>query len=98
FSCEGRMALLGAPVALEDPALRACLAALDIQKEAGHLAASVQRRDNISLRLRVGLNSGRVVAGEIGSGVTSYAAIGEAVGYAQRMESVAPHGGVMLSA
>ncbi len=98
FTGDGLMALFGAPVALEDHALRACLAALDIQKEAGHLAASVQRRDNISLRLRVGLNSGRVVAGEIGSGVTSYAAIGEAVGYAQRMESVAPHGGVMLSA
>ncbi len=97
FTGDGLMALFGAPVALEDHAIRACLAALDIQVEAGHLAAEVQRRDNISLRLRVGLNSGRVVAGEMGSGVTGYAAIGETVGYAQRMESVAPHGGVMLS-
>ena len=97
FTGDGLMALFGAPVALEDHAIRACLAALDIQAEAGHLAAEVQRRDNISLRLRVGLNSGRVVAGEMGSGVTGYAAIGETVGYAQRMESVAPHGGVMLS-
>ena len=97
FTGDGLMALFGAPVALEDHALRACLAALDIQAEAGHLAAEVQRRDHISLRLRAGLNSGRVVAGEMGSGVTGYAAIGETVGYAQRMESVAPHGGVMLS-
>src|SRR6202035_2333146 len=49
------------------------------------------------LRLRVGLNSGEVVAGEIGSGALGYAAIGEQVGLAQRMESVAPAGGVMLS-
>jgi class 3 adenylate cyclase len=97
FTGDGLMALFGAPVALEDHAIRACLAALDIQAEAGHLAAEVQRLDKISLRLRVGLNSGRVVAGEMGSGVTGYAAIGETVGYAQRMESVGPHGGVMLS-
>ena len=45
----------------------------------------------------MGLNSGQVVAGEIGSGVAGYAAIGEQVGLAQRMESVAPPGGVMLS-
>ena len=44
----------------------------------------------------MGLNSGQVIAGEIGSGVAGYAAIGEQVGLAQRMESVAPPGGVML--
>ena len=49
--------------------------------------------------LRVGLNSGQVVAGEIGSGFKGYTAIvGQQVGLAQRMESVAPPGGVMLSA
>ncbi len=49
------------------------------------------------LRLRVGLNSGRVIAGEIGSGSLGYVATGEAVGFAERMESVAPPGGVMVS-
>src|SRR5262249_16999933 len=38
-----------------------------------------------------------VIAGEIGSGALGYAATGESVGFAQRMESVAPPGGVMLS-
>ena len=51
----------------------------------------------MALQLRVGLNSGRVIAGEIGSGAMGCAAIGEPVGFAQRMESVAPPGGVMLS-
>src|SRR4029078_10001300 len=50
------------------------------------------------LQLRVGLNSGEVIAGEVGSGPMGYTAIGEQVGMAQRMESVAPAGGVVLSA
>ena len=49
----------------------------------------------MELQLRVGLNSGEVIAGEIGSGPFGYTAVGEQVGMAQRMESVAPPGGVM---
>ncbi|HWY01190.1 MAG TPA: adenylate/guanylate cyclase domain-containing protein [Mycobacterium sp.] len=94
---DGVMAIFGAPVALEDHAFRACLAALAIQEEANRLAAEVARRDGMALRLRVGLNSGRVIAGETGSGALGYTATGEPVGFAQRMESVAPPGGVMLS-
>jgi hypothetical protein len=92
------MAMFGAPVALEDHAVRACLAALAIQQETTRLAAVVARRDGVALRLRVGLNSGQVIAGEIGSASLGYTAIGEQMGMAQRMESVAPPGGVMLSA
>ena len=44
----------GAPVALEDHAVRACLAALGIQDEANRLAVEVNDRDGIDLRLRVG--------------------------------------------
>ena len=62
------------------------------------LAVEVQDRDGVELQLRVGLNSGQVIAGEIGSGPFGYTAVGEQVGMAQRMESVAPPGGVMLSA
>ncbi len=97
YTGDGVMAIFGAPVALEDHAFRACLAALGIQQEMSRLAAEVQRRDGVALRLRVGLNSGRVIAGEIGSGSLGYKAIGEQVGFAQRMESVAPPGAVMLS-
>jgi class 3 adenylate cyclase len=94
---DGVMGIFGAPIALEDHAFRGCLAALAIQDEANRLAAEVRRRDGVDLRVRVGLNSGRVIAGEIGSGSLGYAATGESVGFAQRMESVAPPGGVMLS-
>ena len=98
FTGDGIMAVFGAPAALEDHAIRACLAALGIQEEAKRLAVDVQDRDGVELQLRVGLNSGQVIAGEIGSGPFGYTAIGEQVGMAQRMESVAPPGGVMLSA
>jgi class 3 adenylate cyclase len=98
FTGDGIMAVFGAPVALEDHAVRACLAAVGIQEEVKRLAAEVKDRDGVDLSLRVGLNSGQVIAGEIGSGALGYTAIGEQVGMAQRMESVAPPGGMMLSA
>jgi class 3 adenylate cyclase len=98
FTGDGIMAVFGAPVALEDHAVRACLAALGVQEEAKRLAVDVRERDGVELQLRVGLNSGEVIAGEIGSGPFGYTAVGEQVGMAQRMESAAPVGGVMLSA
>ena len=77
YNGDGVMALFGAPVALEDHAFRACLAALAIQEDAKQLGAEVNRRDGVALQLRVGLNSGRVIAGDIGSGSLGYAAMGE---------------------
>jgi adenylate cyclase len=52
------MAMFGTPAALEDHALRACLAALAMQDEIARLAAEVHHRDGVALRLRIGLNSG----------------------------------------
>jgi class 3 adenylate cyclase len=98
FTGDGIMAVFGAPVAMEDHAVRACRAALGIQEVAGKLANEVRHRDGIDLRLRVGLNSGQVIAGGVGSMSLGYTAIGEQVGMAQRMESVTPPGEVMVSA
>src|SRR6202451_4621513 len=97
FTGDGIMALFGAPVALEDHALRGCLAALGILQDIKGLAAEVDARDRVALQLRVGLGSGQVVAGGIGTGRINYTAFGEHVGIAQRMESVAPPGGVIVS-
>ena len=98
FTGDGIMAVFGAPLALEDHAVRACLAALKIQDELPQLAAQVRDRDGVELAVRIGLNSGQVIAGEVGSASLGYTTIGEQVGMAQRMESVATPGGVMLSA
>jgi len=67
FTGDGIMALFGAPITLEQHALRACLAAMDIQRAAERLATEVQRTDGIDLRVRIGLNSGQVIAGDVGA-------------------------------
>ena len=97
FTSDGIMAIFGAPTTLEDHAFRACLAAVDMQAAAKGLADDVIQRNGLSLQLRIGLNSGQVIAGEIGSTAASYTTIGKQVGIGQRMESVAPPGGVLLS-
>ena len=97
FTGDGIMAVFGAPTTLEDHAFRACLAAADMQTTTQQLAAEVEQHDGLSLQLRIGLNSGQVIAGEIGSTAAGYTTIGKQVGMGQRMESVAPPGGVMLS-
>ncbi|BBX15870.1 cyclase [Mycolicibacterium duvalii] len=97
YTGDGVMAVFGAPIAMEDHAFHACMAALEVQREVAALAADVERRDGVSLRLRVGLNSGQVIAGDIGSAPLGYTTTGRTVGFAQRMESAAPPGGVMIS-
>lgn len=97
FTGDGIMAVFGAPISLEDHALRACLAALEILDASRQLAAEVNRLDGVDLQLRIGLNSGVVIAGDVGSAPLAYTAVGEQVGMAQRMESAAPPGGVLLS-
>ena len=52
FTGDGIMAVFGAPVALEDHALRACRTALDIQSEIAALAEQIAQHDGIDLRLR----------------------------------------------
>jgi adenylate cyclase len=97
FTGDGVMALFGAPVSHEDHARRACLAALGLHASLAPLAAELAG-EGVELAIRVGLNSGEVIVGEIGEqGQMEYAAIGHTVGLAQRMESLAPAGSTTLS-
>jgi adenylate cyclase len=97
FTGDGLMAVFGAPTALENHALCAGLAALEIQSVARTLADELRMHDDVELQLRIGLNSGEVIAGEFGSGPGSYTVIGQPVGMAQRMETAATAGGVLCS-
>jgi class 3 adenylate cyclase/tetratricopeptide (TPR) repeat protein len=98
FTGDGVMALFGAPVSHEDHARRACLAALELHASLAPLTGELAG-EGVALAIRVGLNSGEVIVGEIGEqGQMEYAAIGHTVGLAQRMESLAPAGSTALSA
>lgn len=97
FTGDGLMALFGAPMALEDHALRAAIAALEIQTVAAELTGELLHGDGVALHLRIGLNSGEVIVGQIGSGPGRYTAVGHPVGMAQRMEAAAPADGVLCS-
>jgi predicted ATPase/class 3 adenylate cyclase len=90
---DGIMALFGAPLAHEDHAVRACYAALRMQDLIKRYAEGVRRVEGISIRIRVGLNSGEVVVRAIGSDLhMDYTAVGQTTHLAARMEQLAEPG------
>ncbi len=98
FTGDGIMALFGAPIAHEDHAQRACWAALTLQRELADYAAEVRRGQGLSFAVRMGINSGEVVVGQIGEDLRiEYTAVGHTVGLAQRMESLAEPGKAYLT-
>src|SRR5689334_22793617 len=64
---DGIMALFGAPVAHEDHAVRACYAALRMQRSVNRYADEVRRIEGTTVRIRIGLNSGDVVVRTVGN-------------------------------
>jgi class 3 adenylate cyclase/tetratricopeptide (TPR) repeat protein len=98
FTGDGVMALFGAPIAHEDHARRACAAALHLQEELARYSAELERDRGVCLVVRMGLNSGEVVATAVGEDLkVEYTAVGSTVGVAQRMEALAEPGAVYLS-
>src|SRR5215467_10751261 len=74
---DGIMALFGAPLAHEDHAVRACYAALRMQESVKAYAEDIRRTTGIPPAIRVGLNSGEVVARSVGSDLRlDYTAVG----------------------
>jgi class 3 adenylate cyclase/tetratricopeptide (TPR) repeat protein len=98
FTGDGIMAIFGAPIAHEDHARRACYAALQMLDDVGEYAGELRRKHGLSFSVRIGINSGEVVAGAIGEGGDGeYTAIGHTVGLAQRMEALAEPGKAYLA-
>ncbi|HUG38732.1 MAG TPA: adenylate/guanylate cyclase domain-containing protein [Candidatus Limnocylindrales bacterium] len=95
---DGIMALFGAPLALEDHAVRACYAALRMQEVVNRHADGVRREHGVTIRIRVGLNSGEVVVRAIGSDLhMDYTAVGQTTHLAARMEQLADPGMTLLT-
>ncbi len=94
FLGDGFMALFGAPIAHEDHARRAALAALDIQKELRRLMARADR----SIQVRMGLNTGLVVIGAIGDNLRmDYTAVGDTTNLAARLQQLAEPNQILVS-
>jgi ABC-type oligopeptide transport system substrate-binding subunit/class 3 adenylate cyclase len=96
---DGVLAFFGAPVAHEDDAERAVLAGLRITSAIEAYGDEVAKAWNVErLAVRVGINTGAVVLGEIGGGQrVEYAAFGDAVNVAARLQAQAAPGSVLVA-
>jgi class 3 adenylate cyclase/tetratricopeptide (TPR) repeat protein len=96
---DGIMALFGAPLALEDHAVRACYAALRMQESVKRYADETRRAAALPIHIRVGLNAGEVVVRSIGSDLhMDYTAVGQTTHLAARMEQLATPGSILITA
>jgi class 3 adenylate cyclase len=92
------LAFFGAPLAHEDDPVRAVRAGLDLLAAVREFAEEARREYGIEFAMRVGLNTGTVVVGEVGSDLKyEYTAMGDAVNLAARMQSAARPMSVLVS-
>jgi class 3 adenylate cyclase/tetratricopeptide (TPR) repeat protein len=87
------MAVFGAPVAHEDDAERAVRAALGMQSAMAELNRELLADHGFEFALRVGANTGEVLAGTVGDG---YTVIGDAVNVASRLQTTANPGTITV--
>ena len=96
---DGVLVFFGAPVAHEDDPERAVRCGLDMVREIAGSAGDDHIHRDVQLQVRVGINTGPVVVGMVGTDIArEYTAMGDAVNVAARMQAAAPPGGVMITA
>jgi len=94
---DGVLAFFGAPLTHEDDPERAARAALDIQASIAEYRAELSGFVD-AFQMRVGINTGEVVIGEVGSEKhAEYLAVGDAVNVAARLEGAAEPGQILVS-
>ena len=95
---DALLAFFGAPVAHEDDPVRAVRAALDMLELAREYGSEVRERYGVEFAVRVGLNTGRVIVGRVGSDLRyEYAPMGSSVNLAARMQAAARPMSVLIS-
>jgi len=98
YTGDGLMALFGAPHAHENDPERAVRAALDMQDALRPMRERVLRQHGIDFLMRIGVNTGDAVAGQIGGGPhAEYTVIGDTVNLAARLQSAAEPGSILVS-
>jgi class 3 adenylate cyclase len=98
FIGDAIMAVFGVPMAKEDDAARAVACAIEMQNAMAMVNAKVEGRDLPDLKMGIGLSTGDVVAGNIGSEMrVKFSVIGSVVNLAARIEGMASGGQVFAS-
>ncbi|MBC8506445.1 MAG: AAA family ATPase [Anaerolineales bacterium] len=96
---DGILAFFGAPIAHEDDPQRAVLASLEILEGIEIYREKILKEWNMEVNVRVGINTGLVVVGGVGSDLRmEYTALGDAINLAARMEQTAEPGTIQISA
>ncbi|MBI4609391.1 MAG: AAA family ATPase [Candidatus Rokubacteria bacterium] len=96
FIGDAIVAIFGAPTAHEDDPERAVRAALSMQRQLGQLRAGADDVTGGALTMRIGINTGLVVAGAVGEG-KDYGVVGDAVNVAARLQQVGAPGKITVS-
>ena len=92
------LAFFGAPLAHEDDAVRAVRAALEMVTNARQLADEMRRKQALEFELRIGLNTGQIVIGNITSQLKfEFTVVGDTVNLATRAQAAAPAMSVMIT-
>ncbi|MBT8352739.1 MAG: adenylate/guanylate cyclase domain-containing protein [Deltaproteobacteria bacterium] len=98
FIGDGMMVFFGDPEVQEDHAIRCIRAAIDMQRIVRQNHKEWIDQYNMPVQIRIGINTGPVVVGNMGSAKRmSYTALGAAVNLAQRLEANAPVGGILIA-
>jgi len=98
FGGDSVLALFGAPHAHEDDPYRAVRAGLDVIEGVTRVAAEIRSATGVDLAVRVGVNTGLVVAGDVAAGeLSTYTAIGDATNVAARIQSAARPGALLIA-
>ncbi|MCG8336117.1 MAG: adenylate/guanylate cyclase domain-containing protein [Proteobacteria bacterium] len=89
FEGDAVIAFFGAPIAYPDHATRACLASLEMQEKLVHMREKWREEGKHELYVRIGLNTGSCVVGNMGSAYRmDYTMMGDSVNLAARLEGV----------
>jgi class 3 adenylate cyclase/tetratricopeptide (TPR) repeat protein len=94
FIGDAVMAVFGIPQVHEDDALRATRAAVEIAESLGVLNEELERRFGVSVEVRIGVNTGEVVAGDPSGGQAF--ATGDAINLAARLQQAAQPGQILI--
>ena len=97
FTGDGIMAVFGAPTAFEDAPLRACRSALAILERLKTAGGDLEAKHGVRPQLRIGINTGLAVVGQVEGGDAAVTVLGDTVNFAARLQSLAEPGSICMS-